>query len=73
MQCRSDSIFDHLCSYFIGDSRHPTIFDPRVDTFDSLRERSPACFNSVLMVGSKVTDFFITFFCLIDYNIFKDT
>lgn len=32
------------------------MFDPKLDTFDSLRRRSPFCFCCLLMVGAKVRD-----------------
>ena len=32
------------------------MFDPNLDTYDSLRRRSPFCFCSLLMVGAKVRD-----------------
>lgn len=32
------------------------MFDPKKDTFESLRQRSPFCLCCVLMVGAKVRD-----------------
>lgn len=32
------------------------MFDPKLDIFESLRQRSPFCFCCLLMVGAKVRD-----------------
>lgn len=31
-------------------------FDPEIDTFESMRKRSPFCLTAVVMVGAKITD-----------------
>ncbi|KIM31839.1 hypothetical protein M408DRAFT_327253 [Serendipita vermifera MAFF 305830] len=42
--------------YFAGCYRILAMFDPNLDTYDSLRRRSPFCFCCLLMVGAKVRD-----------------
>ena len=38
------------------DTREQAVFDPSVDTFESIKQRSPFLFCSLLMVGAKVRD-----------------
>ncbi|KAG8820325.1 hypothetical protein FRC17_010197 [Serendipita sp. 399] len=42
--------------YFSGCYRILAMFDPKLDTYQSLRQRSPFCFCCLLMVGAKVRD-----------------
>ncbi|KAG8846528.1 hypothetical protein FRC20_002973, partial [Serendipita sp. 405] len=42
--------------YFSGCYRILAMFDPKRDTYQSLRRRSPFCFCCLLMVGAKVRD-----------------
>ena len=42
--------------YFTGCYRILAMFDPKFDTYESLRRRSPFCFGCLLMVGAKVRD-----------------
>lgn len=42
--------FYHGCSTFLP------IFDPAVDTFDALHERSPFAVSTICMVAAKVRD-----------------
>ncbi|TDL22666.1 hypothetical protein BD410DRAFT_212347 [Rickenella mellea] len=42
--------------YFDGCQPVLPVFDPRTDTFDSFKTRSPLCFCSILTVGAKVRD-----------------
>lgn len=53
----SDSEARELYSlYFTGCYRILAMFDPKLDTYESLRRRSPFCFCCLLMVGAKVRD-----------------
>lgn len=42
--------------FFDGCSIYQPCFDPEIDTFDSLRSRSPFCLTTLIMVGAKIMD-----------------
>ena len=44
------------CSYMTGSNCFLPIFDPALDTFDSLRARSPFCFSVILAAAARAED-----------------